>query len=406
MKVLFVSAWFPSPPDNGSRIRAYNLLKALARRHDVYLISLLQADSDPENAHHLADMCKVVSLHRSRWFEPGTLRSMLGFFSNRPRSFVDTYNPEVKRAVNQAIQDIEPDIIIASTLGVVEYIPSALSCVTILDEHNCEYAVLKRSAARTSGFARKLRAELGWRKFARWEAGICRKYDQVIMVSEEDRRQILLAVPDLEEIAVVPNGVDTEHYRPEGRLPDPNRLLYNGALTYGANLGAVQFYASEIYPVLRQSRPEVVLRVTGRVDGVDLGLIGECPGVELTGYVPDVRDELRTAAVCLVPLQEGGGSRLKILEAFAAGVPVVSTSVGVEGIDARNGEHLLVADTPADLAAAVDRLLNDRELARDLVQSARSLVEARYSWNAIGMQFVDIIERLHARLNGGDVHSR
>ncbi len=123
MKILFLSAWFPFPPDNGARIRTYNLLKALAKRHEVFLISLLQEDSRRENIAALDGVCEVVSLHESGWFAPGSLKSLVGFLSRRPRSVVDMYDPTIRGAVSNAAADIRPDVIVASTLGVVEYVP-------------------------------------------------------------------------------------------------------------------------------------------------------------------------------------------------------------------------------------------------------------------------------------------
>jgi len=397
MKILFLSAWFPYPPDNGSRIRVYNLIKALSRRHTVYLVSLLQDDSVRENARHLGDICEVVSLHESAWFSPRGMKAIVGFFSPRPRSAVCTYDGRVREAVEDAIRSVAPDVVVASTLGVVEYVPHEISLPAVLDQHNCEYAVLKRAADRMSGLLRRARYAAGWKKFARWEAAICRCYDCVVMVSDEDKRMMLRAAPDLADVRVVPNGVDVEHYTPDSYDPDVTTLLYNGALTYSANLDAVRYYASEVYPILSCEMPGVRLLVTGRTTGVDLRGVDDCPGIELVGYVDDIRDVLRRAGACIVPLREGGGSRLKILEAMAAGVPVVSTSMGAEGIDAVSGEHLLIADTPDEFAHAIARVLQDQSLRRRLASAARSLVEERYSWSGIGARFVDVVESVADR---------
>lgn len=392
MRIFFVSAWFPYPPDNGSRIRVYNLIKALSRRHNVYLVSLLQEDSLRENAGHLGDICEVVSLHESAWFSPKGIKAIAGFFSPRPRSAVCTYDGRIRQAVIDAIARIQPDAVVASTLGIVEYVPRDAGLPSILDEHNCEYGVLKRAAERMSGTLRRARYTAGWKKFARWEAMICRRYDCVVMVSDEDRRMMLRAAPDLADVRVVPNGVDVEHYTPDSWNPDLNTLLYNGALTYSANLDAVRYFAEAVYPILAREMPSVRLLVTGRTTGVDLRGISDCPGVELVGYVDDIREVLRRAGACVVPLREGGGSRLKILEAMAAGVPVVSTSMGAEGIDAVDGTHLLIADKPEELAGAIARVLQDQTLSNRLASAARSLVEERYSWESIGAQFVDVVE--------------
>lgn len=397
MKVLLVSAWFPYPPDNGSRIRVYNLIRALSRRHKVYLVSLLQDDSVRENARHLGDICEVVSLHESAWFSPKGIKAIVGFFSSRPRSAVCTYDWRIRKAVEDAVDSIAPDVVIASTLGVVEYIPCKTGLPAVLEQHNCEYAVLRRAANRMSGLLKRARYAAGWKKFAKWEAMICRCYDCVVMVSDEDRRMMLQAAPDLADVRVVPNGVDVERYTPESYDPDVGILLYNGALTYGANLDAVRYYASEVYPILEREIPGVRLLVTGRTTGVDLRGVGDCPGIELVGYVDDIRDVLRRAGACVVPLREGGGSRLKILEAMAAGVPVVSTSMGAEGIDALHGEHLLIADTPDEFAHAIVQVLQDQSLRTRLASAARSLVERRYSWHSIGAQFVDVVESVADR---------
>jgi glycosyltransferase involved in cell wall biosynthesis len=391
MRILFISAWFPFPPDNGSRIRAYNLMKALAARHEVYLVSMLQQDSDPAKADDCA-FCRTVSTHPVKSFEPLGLKAILGLVSSKPRSFVDIYDPAVKRAVEAALEQVKPDALVASTLGVVDYVPAGLTIPTVLEQHNCEYAILKRATDAMRPGAARWRRELGWKKFAKWEAGVCRRFDAVTMVSDLDKETLLKAAPDLRRVHVVPNGVDTEHYTADGRAPEANVLVYNGALTYDANLDAVKYFASDIYPILAERLPGVRLVVTGRHDGVDLGGISDCPGIELVGYVPDIRDVLRRASACVVPLRHGGGSRLKILEAMAAGVPVVSTSMGVEGIDAEHGRHLLLAESPAEFAEAAHRLLAYPEETGEMTSRARALVENRYCWSAIGAEFARIVE--------------
>lgn len=406
MRVLFVSAWFPYPPDNGSRIRVYNLIKALSRRHEVHLVSLLQSDSTPENAEKMREVCQVVSLHESRWFSPDGARSLKGFLSSRPRSAVCTYDVTVRDAVRSAVDRLSPDVIVASTLGVVEYVSRNSAIPMVLEEHNCEYAVLRRAAARAPDALKRIRYGLGWRKFARWEARMCGIFDSVVMVSEDDRRMLLETAPGLPDVQVVPNGVDTGHYNPGLWDPERMTLLYNGALTYGANLDAVKHYANVIYPQLQSRLPKVRLLVTGRTDGVDLTGIEDCSGITLTGYVQDIRDVLKKSAMCIVPLREGGGSRLKILEAMAAGVPVVSTSMGAEGINAVPGEHLLIADTPELFADSVARLLKDPAYAQSIRSAARLLVEQYYSWETIGAQFADVVdsvvERASRRETGHD----
>lgn len=393
MKVLFVSAWWPFPPDNGSRIRVFNLMKALSARHEVYLISLLQEDSDPASAQAFPGVCEVVCTQKARVPARGSLKSFAGLLSTRPRDYLLMFDPAMKRAVGNRVREIRPDVVVMSTLGVAEYAPFSAGVPILLEQHNCEFALLRRAESQVTGRLRRLRHRLMCHKARAWELGLCRRFDAVALVSQDDLRHLSRAAPDLRELSVVPNGVDTEHYDPGTWAPGKDALLYNGALTYGANLDAVRYFAAEILPLLRQERPSVVLRVTGRTTDVDLSGISDNDGVLLTGYVDDIRTVLAKSAVCVVPLREGGGTRLKILEAMAAGVPVVSTSVGAEGIEAVDGRHLLLADSPADFAGAVARLLDEPGLADSLRVEARRLVEEYYSWNVIGERFAEIVER-------------
>ncbi|NLN75565.1 MAG: glycosyltransferase [Armatimonadetes bacterium] len=392
MKILFLSAWFPYPPDNGARIRAYNLIKGLAQENEVYLISLLQEDSNEENSRYLDNICEVVSLHNSHWFKPGGIKSLLGLFSSAPRSVVCTYDSRVTQAVLGAIDRIRPDVLIVSSLGMAHYVPGNLSVPSILDQHNCEYAVMKRAADKLPNGWNRWRAAAGWKKSARWEARMCKKFDVVTAVSEQDRQLMLQAAPNLLNLHILPNGVDTALYQPEQWSPEPKTLIYNGALTYSANLDAIKYYITDIYPHLADTG--ITLRVTGRHSGIDLQGVEKCPGVELIGYVDDIRDVLKKSAACVVPLREGGGSRLKILEAMAAGVPVISTAMGSEGIEATPGTHIITADSPKDFALAIKRVLGDQSLARSLSSNARLFVEQRYDWSTISTRLYDIANSL------------
>jgi glycosyltransferase involved in cell wall biosynthesis len=233
-----------------------------------------------------------------------------------------------------------------------------------------------------------------WRKYAAWEAKVCRQFDRVIMATEMDRRRMQEFCGLVDNIDVIPNAADTEHYDYSRWLPEAEVLVYTGSLGYSANRDAVMYYKEEIMPLVRESYPNVQLLVTGRYESVDVDGIGKCAGIRLTGYVDDIRDVLSRASACIVPLRQGGGMRLKIPEAMAAGVPVVSTSVGVEGLSCTHGEHLLIGDTPEEFAAGIVRVLGDRTLAERLRENARRLVEERYSWRSSAGRFARLVESM------------
>jgi glycosyltransferase involved in cell wall biosynthesis len=183
---------------------------------------------------------------------------------------------------------------------------------------------------------------------------------------------------------VVPNGVDLDRYRGDFGAPEPSTLVFPGALTYSANFDAVEFFLHKIFPLVKAVRPETILRVTGKTDGVPVDRLPLDEGVILTGYLDDVRPTVARSRVCVTPLLSGGGTRLKILEAMALGTPVVSTRKGAEGLDVTSGEDILIADGPNEFADAILRLLGDETLRARLVANGRKLVQERYGWNRIG----------------------
>lgn len=392
MRILFLSYWFPYPPSNGSRIRIFNFIKALSVKHDVYLISQLQRDSSPSNAEALSNFCKVILLYPETVRKRNSLRLYFGFLSNRPRSIYAKHDPVFQKKVKDAIAEIEPECIVVSTVDVVEYILGEASSPIVFIDHNCEFGVLKRAADLSDNTLQKIRLSMSWKKFARWEADIIRRLDCTIMPTQEDKQRMLDFAPDLANIVVIPNAADTEYFDPKKWSPDSHLLVYNGALTYKANLDAVLYYSREIYPILVKKYPNIILKVTGRYDNVDVSELLACPGIDLTGYINDIRDILYRSAICIVPLRHGGGMRLKIPEAMAAGVPVVTSTMGAEGLEYSAGEHLLLADSPQEFADAIDNLLADRKLTEVIRANGRKLIEEKYSWNIVSKRFISVVE--------------
>jgi glycosyltransferase involved in cell wall biosynthesis len=325
-------------------------------------------------------------------FEFNRVGSLRTFLSAAPIAFRPI--PAMRRLVAETWQRNRFDAVIASVEVMASYaltLPSGVS--KILEEHNCLTRWMGERYMAQKGALRRARCWVSWKKAQRYESRLFPQFDLITMVSEQDRRisQSLLngAGPP---VAVVPNGVDCCHNRPGLAQSQPNRLVFNGALTYDANYDAMQFFLAEIHPRIRQGAPGVSLAITGSTVGADLGGLNLDDSVHLTGYVPDVRIPVAEATVCVVPIRQGGGTRLKILEAMALGTPVVATSKGAEGLEVIDGEHLLLADTPQAFADATLRLLGDPALRARLVASARRLVEARYDWTQIGGRFVALVE--------------
>jgi glycosyltransferase involved in cell wall biosynthesis len=248
----------------------------------------------------------------------------------------------------------------------------------VLDEHNLEYELLARGAAVEPSMPRRLFKLLEGAKVRREEIRTWKRVDGCLLVSSREQAEVRRIVPRL-PTAVVPNGVDLDYFRPAGSVDVPDQLVFTGLMTYRPNADGVVHFIRETLPLVRRARPKVILTLVG------WGLPDELKpllrdGVHHTGLVDDVRPYLAAASVVVVPLRFGGGTRLKVLDALAMSKPLVSTSLGCEGIDAVHGEHLLIADDPATFADSVVRLLDDRPGAHAMGRRGRQLMEQRYGW--------------------------
>ncbi len=390
MRILFVSSWFPYPPDNGSRIRVFNLLRQLARRHQVTLVSFTQSDFQPERTAALQPCCQAVHIVPGRQFCPRSLKAFLGFLAPYPRNVLDTYSPEMQRQVEALLAGETWDVAIASELTTAPYLAHARP-PRILED--VEIMVLREQPLQSPSRLRRWRYGLTWAKFRRYVAGLVRRFDACTVVSEKERAYVQEIAPN-GRITVIPNGLDLDDYAGSFGPPEADTLIFTGVLSYSANYDALQFFLEQVWPRIRAQRPGARLRVTGRLDGISLNGLAVDSSVEFTGYLPDIRPAVARHWLSIVPLRIGGGTRLKILESMALGTPVVSTSKGAEGLDVRPGEDILLADDPAGFAGAVIRLLNDPALRQRLAANGRRLVADKYDWNEIGQRFNALVEQV------------
>lgn len=411
MNLLVLSPWFPYPPDNGSRLRAFHLIRELAARgHRLRLVTGLQEDaaktlreSGEEVPPVLREMCDEVVVVPWQWpSEGGGIREMArSLLSAAPRSIMEADNPALVATIREQAQK-PTDVVLGMELGIHPYIPGGLPFPVALDQ--VEVSGMERAFRDAPDVKARLRHGLTYRKGVRYWRGALRRYDFLTAVSEDEaaavRRVLGSSGDDAPPVHVIPNGVDVRAFDNASgyiRAPVPGRIIYNGALTYRPNRDAVHWFAREILPVITARVPEAHLVVTGRYEAASAGELKGNPRVRLTGFLPDLQTALAEAAVCAVPLLAGGGTRLKILEAWAAGVPVVSTTIGAAGLCGEDGVHLLRADTAQGLGDAVTRLLREPETARALAQNARRLVEREYDWPAIAARLSDLLETAAAR---------
>jgi len=389
-RLLFLSTWFPHPLDNGYKIRVHYLLHALSASYDVTLLAFAFGTSQPSSCPPPAIGCTEVHTVLHNPFHRSALAWSLRFLS--PRPVVETPVREMVSRAGQLLRRNSYHAVVASTTQMAPYSREARGSALILEEHNCWSRWARERAEGASGPSQRIHRWASWKKRRSYDRRVFNRFDLCTVVSDVDRNEILSlwnGAPDC--VAVVPNGVDCSHNRPGLAQATANIMVYNGSLTYRANLDAVRWFLAKVYPLIRSAQPQARLVITGSTDGVDLDALPLDSSVQLTGNVPDVRYPVSSAAVCIVPTRVGSGTRIKLLEAMALGTPVVATSKGAEGIEAIDGQHLLLADEPADFADCTLRLLSGAGLRVRLAGSARRLVEERYGWDAIGEHFVEMV---------------
>ena len=389
MRILFLSGWYPDPPDNGSKLRIINLLRGLAQRHDVSLLSFSETSRPVLAGSELFSLCREVQVAPAIQFAPRSWRARLGFFSLTPRSVVATYSREMEQRVRAMLRKSRYDLVIASQLGVAAYSHCFAGLPALLEE--VEVALLWEQFARARTLGERLRYGLTWAKQKRYLKRLLRHFQFCTVVSEREKQLLAAAVPGFSAVEVIPNCIKLADYASIEAAPQRRQLIFTGSFRYFANYDGMTWFLQEVYPLLRNVEPDVQLIITG--DHANLPL-PQAENVTLTGFVEDIRPLIASSWVSLSPLRLGGGTRLKILEAMALRTPVVATSKGAEGLGARHGEHLLVADTPQEYAAALGQLLRDAALRQRLADNAYRFVAQNYDCAVTVPRFLDLVERV------------
>lgn len=393
MRILIIADYLPYPLIGGDRIRIYNLIRRVASRHEVSLAASFVTADDAEGVSHLRQFCARVETagfeRRSRLARvPGLLRYAL---AGKPPELNLLHSEELRGKIRQLMTEMDFDIVQIEHARMslyLEALPRNRSYKSILMFHNFTFQQYGRISQIEPRWGRKLRALLNSVAMRRWEPRYAERFDRCTTVSEADKRLLKKANPCL-RVDVIPNGVDIQKYQPLPRESVSPSLLFIGNMEYPPCVDAVLYFWREIFPLIRRTIGAAEFWIAGRSPRPEiLRLNGD--GVHVTGRVDDVVPYYRQSAVCVVPLRAGGGTRLKILEAMALGRPVVSTTIGCEGLDVVDGEHLLIADTPKQFAEKTLRLLTDRQLYQFISAKGRQLVETRYDWDEIAGRLMEV----------------
>jgi polysaccharide biosynthesis protein PslH len=388
-RLLFLAQTLPYPPHGGVQIRTYNVLRLLSRAFDITALCFHRRSSHPNPEHVQASVLALRSLADIQAFPIPQEHSRTRLYrdhaasvmSLRPYTVYSYRSGEYAARLGELLDGEAFDLVHMDSLDLSTYLPELSELPVICAHHNVESALLRRRAANERSAVRRhylaLQAALLEREERRWMPRMALN----TAVSEDDRRRLQDLAPAA-SLAVVPNGVDTSFFEPAQTRQ--TGIVFVGGYGWYPNRDALEFFAADILPHVRAAEPELRIQWVGRAPDATQAWYRDHHGIELTGYVEDIRPYVHSASCYVAPLRVGGGTRLKILDAWAMGKAVVSTSIGCEGLDAKDGDNILIRDDPSAFAAAVRLVLGDEDLRTRLGEGARRTAEERYDWDIIG----------------------
>ncbi len=382
MKVLLLTQVLPYPPDSGPKVKTFYVLKYLARQHQVTLVSFIRGDQT-EHIQELRAYCQdiyTVPMRRSLARNMAALvKSLVG---NSPWMMARDDVKEMRTLIDRLVIQGKFDVAHADQLNMAQYALRVPKVTHVLDAHNALWVLYRRLAQTMQPGPQRWLLERDWKLLKRYEGELCLKFDEVLTVSDEDRLSFEEAMGGKKkEIHVIPIAVDTEEIRPVVRDLDANHIVHIGTMYWPPNIDGMMWFLENVLPFVHSKLPGTTCDIIGaRPPQQLIDFSKSHPGVNVTGYVVDPTDYLQKAAVMVVPLRAGGGMRVKILNALAQGMPIVSTTLGCEGIQVEHEKHLLIADTPEEFAKETLRLIENPEFARRLGEAGRQLIQDKYDY--------------------------
>jgi sugar transferase (PEP-CTERM/EpsH1 system associated) len=402
MRILWLKSDLLLPLDKGGKLRTWHLMRHLARNHEITYLAFKEPSQPAADVEGMREVAAHVELVTRSEPPKGTL----GFYADAAKHLVDPLpyavgkyrSPAFKQRLNSLLASRRFDLLVCDFLFPAVNLPKRLPCAAVIFTHNVESEIWRRHADTRRGVVGRLLYRTQHKRMLRYEKEALARFDGVLAVSEADRDTFSVLYPGAirQPVHVVPTGVDTDYFRPDNQQPavSNRQLIFTGSMDWLPNEDAMQFFCRDILPLIRADEPAVSLSIVGRAPTPAVRRLAAEHGVQVTGRVDDVRPYMKEAAVYVVPLRIGGGTRLKIFEAMSMGKAVVSTTVGAEGLPVSSGEHLLLADEPAAFARAVVALLRDAEGRSRFETAARALVVDRYDWSAVAGALEEALTRV------------
>jgi glycosyltransferase involved in cell wall biosynthesis len=395
MKILFLSKRLLFPTDRGGLVRTLNVVRHLSQWHDLTFLSNQQPGQEEDCLEMTRLGLRLVTVpweevSRSNWRFYRDLAWNL--FSPDPFNAAKDYDPALRARARQLLDEARYDLVVCDFVQMARNAIGIWDGPSVLFEHNVEAEIFERHSRTDEGWIRRRFMGYQAAKMRRFEGWAGRQFTRVVAVSERDKEQYERRY-GWTNVDVIDTAVDIDYYRPNDCAKQAGTVLFVGSLDWLPNVDGLRWFVAEVWPLVRRDQPEARLRLVGRNPTSEIQSLAEHPGVELVGPVPDTRPWLAESEVSIVPLRIGGGTRLKVFEAMAMGLPVVSTPLGAEGLQVQSGEHLLLAEGAEKVAEAVVRLLRSEALRMALGRAARNLVVTRFSSESVARQFEAVCQR-------------
>jgi glycosyltransferase involved in cell wall biosynthesis len=391
MKILHVFPGVPAPPTSGGNLRVFHILKHLSQHHDVTVAGFYgggDMNYFKESFPQLKGKMHFVERKPETWRR---LRQGLSYVSNHSYWYHQARSKELEQHIQRLLNQHNFDILQVeyATMGLCDYETDA---IRIIDAHNVEYDNFRRMSTLKWSKLRKSFYRREYEKCFREEMNAFSQQDALFVTSGRDQSLIAKDMPNLPQF-VIPNGVDTSYFQSRGIRPDPFSIVFTGVMHYVPNFEGMIYFLDEIFPIIKKKIPQAKVQVVGNAPPARLKAY-QSDDINITGFVDDVRPYIDESSVFVVPLRMGSGTRLKVMEALSMQIPVVSTSIGCEGIEVEDGEHLMIRDKPEQFAEAVIELFANKNLQQKFIDNGHDLVMQKYDWQVIGQSIEKAFETL------------
>jgi glycosyltransferase involved in cell wall biosynthesis len=398
VKILWLKTELLHPVDKGGKIRTYQMLKELKKNHHITYLTLDDGTAEAnalEKSSEYAHETVTIPHRTAAKFSPKFYFELANnLVSKLPYALQKYVSGEMREITEKLAARENFDVVVCDFLTPAVNLPANLNAATLLFQHNVESMIWRRHFEVAESAPKKVFMKMQWQRMFEYEKESCRRFDWVAAVSKEDadtmRREY-----NIENVSDIPTGVDTEFFAPGGDVEkDQFNMVFTGSMDWLPNEDAIQWFTQEILPLVRRQIPQVSLTVVGRNPFSSLvELSKKDQSIIVTGRVPDVRPFMEKASVYVVPIRIGGGTRLKIYEAMAMELPMVSTTIGAEGLPILDGEEILLRDTPQEFAEAVVKLMQDKNLAKKIGERAAQTVRQKFGWRKVTDDFAELCEK-------------